>query len=93
MTHYDLLTIIILLIFLPAVGNDYVGFGPVVLDYSGSSRDNVSEFQITIIDDNKPESTESFEIFGTPNSNLYFPITVMRITIIDNDNRKLYPFC
>ena len=69
---------------------DYVNFGPINFVYRGGNRrEDLLEFQITIIDDDIMEPTERFEISGLATKNLYFPFPVMTVTIVDNEERKL----
>ena len=69
-----------------AVGEDFVDFGPVLLDYRGGNRRvDVLEFVITIQDDDVAEPTERFEIHGTNQQNLLFPDPFMTVTILDDD--------
>ena len=78
-------------LFLSAAGADYVYFGPIKLFYRGGRRqESEVKFDITIIDDDIPEPTESFEISGLATKNLYFPFPVMTVTILDNEAGKIY---
>ena len=80
--------------FFYAAGSDYVNFGPVKLFYRGGRRqENEVKFDITIIDDDINEPTESFEISSSATRNLYFPFPVMTVTIVDDDAGKNIPSC
>ena len=69
-----------------SVGEDFVDFGPILLDYRGGNRQiDVLEFQITIQDDDIPEPTERFQIHGTNTQNLLFTDPFMTVTILDDD--------
>ena len=69
-----------------SVGEDFVDFGPILLDYFGGNRRiDVLEFQITIQDDDIPEPTERFQIHGTNTQNLLFTDPFMTVTILDDD--------
>ena len=70
------------------MGEDFVDFGPVMLDYRGGNRRvDILEFEIIIQDDNVAEPTERFEIHGFNTQNLLFPDPFMTVTILDDDGR------
>ena len=69
---------------------DYVEFSPVLVSYTGGviQQDTMS-FTIEIINDDIPEpSRESFEIVGVARKNLFFPLPIMTITIVDDDEGR-----
>ena len=69
-----------------SVGSDYMDFGPVRLLYRGGNRrEEVFAVEVTILDDSIAEPTERFEISAVGTRNMIFPISIMTVTILDDD--------
>ena len=60
------------------------------ISYTGGDiQQDTMSFTIEIINDDIPEpSRESFEIVGVARKNLFFPLPIITITIIDDDEGR-----
>ncbi len=87
MVHTGIDMMVVIYPTIAQAGSDYV---PISMDLMFIRRETLILVNITIIDDDKEEQPERFELVMEPVSNLFSAKPIGTITILDDESRELY---